>query len=173
MTRRRLLRAFAAALAGAALATAWPAGPARAAGKAPPPAPAGASPEAVVRNLYDRYAAGAFDYMTDRRLAARTFTAATAGLLARAFAKSKKLDEPGIDYEPLIDGQDGEVKGLTVATTAATTDKATVTATFKSFDETLTVTFEFRREKGVWRVEDIRGREGTSLRGVAKAFLGE
>lgn len=144
---------------------------AHAAGKAPPPAPVAARPDEVVRNLYARYEAEAYDYRTNRKLAQRYFTAATLKLLDKVDAKSKKNEEPGIDYEPLIDGQDGEVKDLVVAIETATADAATVAATFVSFDEKMRVVFDLRLEKGAWRIEDIRGREGSGLKSVASEYL--
>ncbi|MBT9291991.1 YbjP/YqhG family protein [Prosthecodimorpha staleyi] len=149
------------------------AAPALAAAKKPVPAPAPASakPEDVVRNLYARLDAEAYDYMTNRKLAQRYFTASTVKLIDKVDAKSKKLQEPGIDYDPLIDGQDGEVKGLAVTVESATADRATVVAAFTSFDEKLRVTFDMQLEKGAWRVEDIRGREGSSLKAVAADYL--
>lgn len=160
MNRRHLIAGLAILVAAPALAAA-----------APPPAPLTAKPEEVVRNLYDRLAAEAYDYMTDRKLAARYFTASTLKLLDEVDVKSRKNEEPGIDYDPLIDGQDGEVKKLAVAVKSATAEKATVVATFVSFGAKMRVTFDMRFERGAWRVEDILGREGSSLRGVARDYL--
>jgi hypothetical protein len=143
---------------------------------APPPSAADASPEAIVKNLYDRYLAGAYDYMDDG-LRAHYFATATDHLLARVFDKSKTDNEPGIDYEPLIDGQDGEVKGLTIVMTSSTPatstapGKATVEARFTSYDDKMTVIFDFVTEKAVWKIDDIRNKEGNSLKAVAKDFL--
>jgi hypothetical protein len=142
-----------------------------AANELPPPAPTSAKPEEVVQNLYDRYVGDAFDYMTDPKLRERYFTAATADLLAKTFAKSNKKNEPGIDYEPLIDGQDGEVKDLEIVTKASTPTKAIVQANFKSFDQKLGIGFDMVFEKNVWRIEDIRGRKGASLKKAAQQFL--
>jgi len=140
--------------------------------KKPAPAPSGpdAKPEEIVKNLYDRYAAEAYDYMDDP-LRPRYFSAATDALLKKAFDKSKADNEPGIDYEPLIDGQDGEVKGLSIVTTANTPAKVTVEARFTSFEDKMTVIFDFVSEKNAWKIDDIRNKEGNSLKAVAKDFL--
>lgn len=165
MHRRRILLGLAAAVT---LATAPAA--TLAAGKAPV-APDAAAPDAVVKSLYDRLAAEAYDYMTSKALRRRYFTAATSTMIEKVDAKSVKNEEPGIDYDPLIDGQDGEVKNLKIAVTASSADKATVEARFRSFDADLTVVFDMRNEKGVWKIEDIRGREGSSLRAVMRDYL--
>lgn len=169
MHRRDFIVRMAALVVAGAVLVSVP--PAQAAGKAPPPAPATAGPDEVVRNLYARYAAEAYDYRTNRKLAQRYFTAATLKLLDKVDAKSKKNEEPGIDYEPLIDGQDGEVKRLAVAVETATADTATVAATFVSFDAKMRVLFDLRLEKGAWRLEDIRGHDGSSLKAVATEYL--
>jgi hypothetical protein len=166
MNRRRFLFAATAPLL-VALAAAMPVA---AAGK-PPVAPPDAGPQAVVQSLYARYAAEAYDHMTDKALRRRYFSAATATMIEKVFAKSKKLDEPGIDYEPLIDGQDGEVKDLAVTVVSADPAKAVVEAAFTSFDQKLVVGFDLVNEKGVWRIGDIRGREGASLRKIMAEFL--
>ena len=137
---------------------------------APPPAGDSAKPDEIVRNLYDRYAAGVLDYMEDT-LRPRYFTKETDTLLKRVFDKSTKDDEPGIDYEPLIDGQDGDVKALTVVTTVSTPAKATVEARFTSLDDKVVISFEFLLEKSIWKIDDIKGKDGTSLKSVARAFL--
>jgi Protein of unknown function (DUF3828) len=137
---------------------------------APPPPAADAKPDDIVKNLYDRYAAGAFDYLDDK-LRPRYFSKATDELLKKVFDKSTKDDEPGIDYEPLIDGQEGEVKGLSIVVASLAPPKATVEARFTSFDDKMVVTFEFVQEHNNWKIDDIKGREGNSLKGVAKEFL--
>ncbi len=137
-----------------------------------PPTPGpDAKPEEIVKNLYDSYAIeGGFDYMGDK-LRPRYFTQATGDLLKKVFVKSEADNEPGIDYEPLIDGQDGEVKGLVITPTASTPVKATVEARFTSFEDKMTVIFDFVPEKNVWKIDDIRDKEGNSLKAVAKDFL--
>jgi hypothetical protein len=130
-----------------------------------------ASPEAIVKVLYDGYRANAgYDYLGDK-LRPRYFSAATADLIKRVFVKSEADNEPGIDYEPLIDGQDGEVKDLTIVQTLSTPPKATVEARFTSFGDKITVIFDFVQEGTTWKIDDIRNKEGNSLKAVAKDFL--
>jgi len=137
----------------------------------PPTAGPDAKPEEIVKNLYDSYLIDqGFDYLGDK-LRPRYFTTATSDLLKKVFVKSEADNEPGIDYEPLIDGQDGELKGLTIATTLSTPAKATVEARFTSFDDKMTVIFDFLLEKTTWKIDDIRDKQGNSLKAVAKDFL--
>ncbi|MDR3373253.1 MAG: DUF3828 domain-containing protein [Ancalomicrobiaceae bacterium] len=140
--------------------------------KTPPPPPAtDAKPEEIVRNLYDRYFAEAYDYLDDT-FRPRYFTKATAQLIGKVFAKSQKNDEPGIDYEPLIDGQDGEVKGLNIVVTSQSPAKTTVEARFTSLEDKVVVSFDFVSEAGIWKIDDIRGKE-SSLKEISKQYLQE
>lgn len=168
IVRRQMLALVAAALVlgtGAALAEDQPK-------KAPPPPPAAdAKPEDIVRNLYERYFAEAYDYLDDK-LRPRYFTKATSALIGKVFDKSKKNDEPGIDYEPLIDGQDGEVKSLTIVATNSAPPKATVEARFTSFEDKVTVIFDFFNDGGGWKIDDIRGKD-SSLKDICNKFLAE
>ncbi|MDR3497557.1 MAG: DUF3828 domain-containing protein [Ancalomicrobiaceae bacterium] len=170
MLARRQLLAFLAA--GAVAAVAAPACAEVPAKKVPPPpAAVDAKPEVIVRNLYERYAAEAYDYLDDK-LRSRYFTKAMSQLIGKVFAKSKQDDVPGIDYEPLIDGQDGEVKGLAIVVTSESPAKATVEARFTSVDDKITVTFDFVSEAGGWKIDDIRGKD-SSLKEISKQFLQE
>lgn len=137
-----------------------------------PAAPAAeAKPEEIVKTLYDGYRIDpGYDYLGEK-LRPRYFTAATADLLKRVFAKSEAENEPGIDYEPLIDGQDGEVKDLVIVVTLNAPPKMTVEARFTSFGDKMTVIFDFVSEANIWKIDDIRDKEGNSLKAVAKDFL--
>ncbi len=139
----------------------------------PLPAPPAndAAPEAIVKTLYDAYRIDqGYDYLGEK-LRPRYFTTATADLIKRVFAKSEADNEPGIDYEPLIDGQEGEVKDLNVVVTSNAPPKATVEARFVSFGDKMTVIFDFVQDANVWKIDDIRNKEGNSLKAVAKDFL--
>ena len=159
-------RTFLLALASAAL---LPAVPALA---APPSLPGDkATPEEIVRVMYARMAAEVYDHLIEKKPRQRYYSASTAALLEKVFRLGDKRNEPSIDYEPLIDGQDGEVKELQVVTVSSDAAKAVVEARFVSFGDKVTVGFDFVNEKGVWRIQDIRGREGTSLRAIAAEYL--
>lgn len=81
--------------------------------------------------------------------------------LAALFARDQQFqDESGdmghIGADPFIQGQDGEVKNLRVATTQAPSGgKAVVTAQFRSFGKPVAVTFRMVEEGGGWRIDDI------------------
>ena len=139
--------------------------------KLPPTPGPDAKPEEIVKTLYaSREIDSGFDFFDDT-LRPRYFTQATDALLKKVFERSEAENEPGIDYEPLIDGQDGEVKGLSIVVTASGQAKSTVEARFTSFEDKTVVIFDFVAEANVWKIDDIRDKEGNSLKAVAKDFL--
>jgi hypothetical protein len=86
-------------------------------------------------------------------------------LFSSAFAKLVKTDdcvkeqkgEVGVlDYDPFIDGQDGEVKKLNIKMVQQEEEKATVEATFISLEEKKSIFFDVVLERGAWRIHDIR-----------------
>lgn len=131
-----------------------------------------ASPEQIVRNLYDRNAAEEIDYLEDKPRK-RYFTASTDKLLGKAFKISEKRQEPSIDYDPVIDGQDGDPKNIVIVPISSDATRAVVEARFDSFDEKVVVTYTFENEKGVWKIEDIAGRGRAGVRARAENYLKE
>lgn len=61
-----------------------------------------------------------------------------------------------LDYDPFLNGQDGEVKNLHIAVTSKPIrDRAEVTASFMSFDYHMKVRFRMILENGAWKIDDI------------------
>ena len=71
-------------------------------------------------------------------------------------ARSKKIDAPILDFDPVTDSQDPLVARLSIA---AESDTAAA-ATFYSGEERHVVRYVFKRESGGWRIDDISGGEG-------------
>jgi hypothetical protein len=83
-----------------------------------------------------------------------------AALLARDDLYQRESGDMGqIGADPFLNGQDGEVKSLTVAVTEKPANgKALATASFRSFDQPVTVRFKMVQEAGGWRIDDIVNR---------------
>lgn len=60
-----------------------------------------------------------------------------------------------IGADPFLNGQDGEIKKLSLDTIPVAAGKATVVASFRSFGKPVTVQFKMIRENGGWRIDDI------------------
>lgn len=117
------------------------------------------SPADVVTAIYRIYAGPKGDYQTgnldDKRVAVYLSKSLRAALKAMD-ARSKKLNEPILDFDPVTDSQDPQVEKLTIA---AESD-AVAAATFFSGDVKHVVRYSFVREDGAWKVDDIAGGAG-------------
>ncbi len=123
------------------------------------PAAGESSPADVTTAIYRIYAGPKGDYQTgnldDKRVAVYLSKSLRAALKAMD-ARSKKLNEPILDFDPVTDSQDPEVEKLTIAPEG----DAAATATFFSGDVKHVVRYSFVREDGGWKVDDISGGAG-------------
>ena len=117
------------------------------------------SPADVTTAIYRIYAGPKGDYQTgnldDRRVAVYLSKSLRAALKAMD-ARSKKLNEPILDFDPVIDSQDPQVEKLSIAPEG---DAAAI-ATFYSGDAKHVVRYSFVREGDAWKVDDISGGGG-------------
>lgn len=83
-------------------------------------------------------------------------TADLKAMVDKADAYGRLLDEPIIDYDPIANGQDWEIKSVAVAAPTPPKDgAATVVATFNNGADPQTVTYALREEDGDWKIDDI------------------
>ncbi len=117
------------------------------------------SPADVTTAIYRIYAGPKGDYQTgnldDKRVAVYLSKSLRAALKAMD-ARSKKLNEPILDFDPVTNSQDPQVEKLTIAPEG---DAAAI-ATFFSGDVKHVVRYSFVREDGAWKVDDISGGAG-------------
>jgi len=76
--------------------------------------------------------------------------------------RSKALNEPILDFDPITNAQDPSVRDLSIAVESADNAKAIVAASFDSEGGTARniVRYVFVRESGAWKVDDISGQSG-------------
>jgi hypothetical protein len=126
---------------------------------APQALAAEAAPADMVAAIYRLYAGPKGDYkngsIEDKRVAAN-FTASLRKALAAMNARSKKLNEPILDFDPVTDSQDPAVERLSIAPES----ESVVAATFFSGEVKHVVRYVFVKENGAWRIDDISGGEG-------------
>jgi len=81
-----------------------------------------------------------------------------AGLIAMD-AKSKKLNEPILDFDPITNSQDPDVKQLSIKPVSMAEDKAVIAASFFSHTEKepTTVRYDFIKEDGGWKLDEVHG----------------
>jgi hypothetical protein len=102
------------------------------------------------------------DYFSDKWMP-QLFSSAFVTIARKGFAKAQANDEPFIDYDPVIGGQDGcQPKDLTITNTGQKDGAADVVARFRATycfegsDNAFTEThFKVVQENGQARIDDI------------------
>ncbi|MFZ0209463.1 MAG: hypothetical protein WAL59_25695 [Roseiarcus sp.] len=114
------------------------------------------SPTDVVTGLYRIYAGPKGDYQAgsieDKRIAV-LFTTSLRKALAAMNARSRKANEPILDFDPVTDSQDPQVERLSIA---AESDSV-VAATFFRGETRHVVRFVFKPEGDASKIDDISG----------------
>lgn len=122
-------------------------------------AAAGSSPTNSVVAIYRLYAGPKGDYQTgsidDKRVAAY-FTTSLRNAFAAMNARSRKLNEPILDFDPVTDSQDPQVERLSIAAES----ESVVTATFFSGTSKHVVRYAFKSQDGASKIDDISGGSG-------------
>lgn len=142
-------------------------------------ADAPATPDAIVTEMYQTYydalnasnATGATDNLPD--CVNQTAKYATPELAAR-LKKTEGIDEPIIDFDFLVNGQDyKDLKLVSVKTTAETADTATVRVESTNFDAKSVTDVSMKKTAAGWKVVDIilgpGDKDSTSLDAILKA----
>lgn len=151
----------------------------------PPAAPAADDPTAIVTAIYSRVARGKGDaggnFVFDSKAAkAKYLSKGLTTLWIKADARTRKGDAGPVDFDPVTNSQDPDVKSFKVAVERQEPDKATIAVTLESHGSPRrnaadsTIRYDFVREAGQWRVDDFRGAvEGKpwSIRAILKDSL--
>jgi hypothetical protein len=118
-----------------------------------------ATPADVVTAIYHIYAGPKGDYQSgnidDSRVAAYLTKSLRAAIRAME-ARSRKLNEPILDFDPVTDSQDPMVDKLVIAPEG----DASASASFSAGDSQRVVHYRLKREDGAWKVDDIAGGSG-------------
>ena len=112
-------------------------------------------PAAIIRPLYDRYLTEGAEFPDVRNQAPWSDDLWTK--LEAMMARSEAINEPILDFDPLIDAQDYQLANLSVTTDAVVEDShATVRASFANAGRPTEVIYDMVWEGGAWRVDNIR-----------------
>jgi hypothetical protein len=125
-------------------------------------------PRAIVDAIYTRAARGKGDggggFLTANKSArARNLSQSLATLWLRADAHTPKGDVGPIDFDPVTNSQEPDVKSFAMATDSFSSERATIAVTIvghnparaKSADAI--VRYDFVRDGPQWKIDDIRG----------------
>lgn len=130
-------------------------------------APTADDPAAILTAIYARAAKGKGDggaaFVTENKAAkARYLSRALVALWAKADAHTPKADVGPIDFDPVTNSQEPDVKSFRVDAEKTEADKATLAVTItghrndrKPADQI--VRYDFVREVGSWKIDDIKG----------------
>jgi hypothetical protein len=146
---------------------------------AEPPSP---DPVAILTAIYTRAAkgdgGGAF-VIENKAAKAKYLSKSLIALWAKADAHTPKGDVGPVDFDPVTNSQDPDVKSFKVTADKLEADKAAVAVTMtgrsprKSPADDV-VHYDFVREGGVWKIDDIKGSadgEAWSIRGMLEESL--
>ena len=132
-------------------------------------APSPNDPVAILTAIYSRAAKGKGDgggdfIVANRAAKTRYLSKSLVALWARADAHTPKDDVGPVDFDPVTNSQDPDVKSFQVTPEKLEADRATVAVTFAEYRADggrkpgdLTVRYDLVREAGNWRIDDIRG----------------
>src|ERR1700690_3408212 len=130
-------------------------------------APSPSDTVGIVNAIYTRAAKGKGDgggaFVIENKAAKTKYLSKSLiELWAKADAHTPKGDVPPIDFDPVTNSQEPDVKSFKVVAEKLETDKATIAVTitgrllrFKVSDNT--VRYNFVREDGKWKIDDISG----------------
>ncbi len=124
------------------------------------------SPKDQVVEIYRIAAGPKGDYLSPSAFAdkqvRRHFTKSLLDADKAMNLRSKKLNEPILDFDPVTNSQDPSVRGLSIAVESADAANTVVAASFNSEGRTgpNIVRYIFVREGGAWKLDDIRGEDG-------------
>jgi hypothetical protein len=131
-------------------------------------------PDALVKDLYKTHGED-FKNNTDRILNGKSRTNLDKYFdktLADFFWKdlTTHKDEIGVlDFDPFYNAQDADIKKLNIGPPKIEGERATVVVTFENFGEKQTLTYLMVRQNAVWKISDIKYKDGSTLVGYFKA----
>jgi hypothetical protein len=157
------------------------AGPAQAAPAAP------SDPVAIVNAIYARAAKGKGDggggFVIETKAAkAKYLSKSLIRLWADADGHTAKGDVGPIDFDPVTNSQDPDVKSFKVVTEKLEADKAVIAVTITGHrvpapqPEDQLIRYNFVRDDGQWKIDDISGAsdgEAWSIRDILRESLKE
>lgn len=124
-------------------------------------------PAAVVRPLYDRYMTPNAQFPSLEEQAPWSNSLKTQ--LIAMMARSQQINEPILDFDPLIGAQDYQLSNLNVTTDGMVENShAAVRAAFDNAGAHAEIVYDLVWEGEQWKVDNIRG-DGWDLRQIAAA----
>ena len=128
-----------------------------------------ATPTKVVTDLYNAHKekADPLQYPASKKLLGAYFEKGLLSLFLKDQSESK--GEVGkLDFDPLYNAQDFEIKDFSVVLVAQQKDSAEVAASFKNMGRSEKIVFLLSNTAQGWRITDIKYSDGRTLKGILK-----
>jgi hypothetical protein len=135
------------------------------------------APKDMVTEIYHIAAGPKGDYQTvsafDDKQVRKNFTKSLLAADSAMNARSKKLNEPILDFDPITNSQDPSVRNLTIAVESADAAKTIVAASFDSEGSKTrnVVRYIFVRDGAAWKLDDISGENGGADKWDLRAIM--
>lgn len=123
-------------------------------------------PELLVADLYKQHDAqkSPFFQKKDRPLVDKFFAKPLADLIWKD-AHGPEGEIGAIDFDPIYDGQDTEIKNFAVGKSEIKGETANVVTNFTNFGEKKSIFFAMKQVGDNWKIEDIKyGKQGSLLK---------
>lgn len=123
------------------------------------------TPDAVVRELYKAHRDGRGHVFEKqgRKLQQRFFDAKLAALLWKDLTETPEGELGHLDFDPLYNAQDTQIKNFRVGPATVKGNAATVPVTFVNFQEKVRIDFRLVLTKGAWKISNIDYGGGSDL----------
>ena len=122
-------------------------------------------PDAVVRELYEAHRDGRGHVFEKqgRLLQRKFFDAKLAALLWKVLTETPEGEVGNLDFDPLYNAQDTQIKNFRVGPPLIKGYAASVPVTFVNFDQPVRIVFRLVRTNGVWKISNIVYGGGSDL----------
>lgn len=124
-------------------------------------APSKLPPEKTIESLYAPYLAPGGNSVPSNWEKAPVYSKSLRAAMDRGFDYSLLLNEPVIDYDPIVNAQDYSISNLKIdVDPPANSDTAHVVARFDNQGQKTTVEYDMIVEDGAWKIDAIRSGTG-------------
>lgn len=109
---------------------------------------------------------------TDRKVRERYFSKSFDVLISAAETKAAHDGDPVLGFDPISATPDAELKKVVLKTDVLELGKAVVSATFSNHGLPTVVSYDFKKDDGEWKINDIKGtteKEAWSVRKILTA----
>ncbi len=128
-------------------------------------APTVSFPENVVKELYrvHRNGYGHVFERQGRRLQQKFFDQKLAALIWKDITRPNQDEVGNLDFDPLYNAQDIQIKNFRVGASVVNGLTATVPVTFMNYDQRVKIVFRLVNTKEGWKISNVEYGEGSDL----------